>query len=62
VLILVIKELTELEYLKLSLEYSISENHKNSLIRRIAEMEGKPVEEKKLDRTKKANVTQESFL
>lgn len=61
-LILIIKELTELECLKLSLEYSISEKHKKSLIKRIAEMQGKSVEEKKSNRTKKVNVAQESFL
>ena len=47
------QELTELERLKLSLEYSTSEKHKKSLWKRIEEIENKEIKE---------SDTQQSFL
>jgi len=58
---LAIKELTQLELLKLSLEYSISKKHQQDLKRRIAEMEGGEVI-KPVKKVKKRKVVQESFL
>ena len=64
--IIEIKELTELESLKLSLEYSISRKHKNSLIERIAKLEGNSIGIKTLGnkprRSKKVDSDQQSFL
>jgi hypothetical protein len=61
-----IKELTELEMLKLALEHSISRNHKISLLERIAKLEGNSIEakpiENKLKNTRKAKLDQQSFL
>lgn len=61
-----IKELTQLELLKISLEYSISRKHQNSLAERIAKLEGNPVDtrplESKTQKNKKTKLDQQSFL
>lgn len=38
---MLVKELSDLERLKLALEYSVSEKHKKSLLKRIEQIEGK---------------------
>lgn len=38
---IIVKELSDIERLKLSLEYSTSEKHKKSLLKRIEKIEGK---------------------
>lgn len=53
--IIEIKELTKLESLKLSLEYSISRKYQNSLIERIAKLEGNAAEIKSPESKPKRN-------
>jgi hypothetical protein len=60
---LLIHELTDIELLKLSLEYSINKKHQRSLIERINKLEGKTAEPVKKTRKKKvAEAVQQSFM